>query len=175
MQTPTRPAHAGYPDHHLAGPKLAQSTDSQPAPSGASTLEACGAQAAHARLAAQALLTELEHADRLIPLLLRDLSPAGKARITKHSDQAGDIAGATRHHERATALAMARVSTLAVQTPAPTTSTAALQAARLLMVLCMVVALCNVTGCSGGSDEPEPEPDKTIDPLVCMHRPELCR
>lgn len=45
---------------------------------------------------------------------------------------------------------------------------------RVLFGLSLLIALSQLAACGGGGSD-EPEPDKTIDPLVCMHRPELCR
>jgi hypothetical protein len=55
-----------------------------------------------------------------------------------------------------------------------TPSRAALRAVRVLLGLAVLMALAHLAGCGGGGDD-EPEPDKTIDPLVCLHRPGLCR
>lgn len=68
-----------------------------------SALETAAQQAAHARLAGQALLAELEMAHRLIALLVLELP-------IKVPERFAD----TRHKERATALALARNSTLAM-------------------------------------------------------------
>ena len=61
------------------------------------------------------------------------------------------------------------------QPPEPTevhsfsSSHAAKAAARLITALAVLVALA---ACGGsGSDEP----DKTIDPLLCLHRPQVCK
>ena len=53
------------------------------------------------------------------------------------------------------------------------TSTAAIFAVRVLLILLAAVLAGQLLGCGGGSDD-EAEPDKTIDPLVCVHRPGLC-
>lgn len=61
---------------------------------------------------------------------------------------------------------------MAEQTPAhPARATA--WALRVMALLLAVVALSQLAACGGGGDDPEP--DKTIDPLVCLHRPEVCK
>lgn len=45
-------------------------------------------------------------------------------------------------------------------------------ALRVMALLLAVVALSQLAACGGGD---EPEPDKGIDPVVCLHRPGLCR
>lgn len=59
-----------------------------------------------------------------------------------------------------------------MQTSTP--SFAAMRAARVMLILLTIVTLSQLAACGGGGDD-EPQPDKTIDPPVCMHRPELCR
>lgn len=72
------------------------------------TLLAAATQARRRHAASLALLTELEHAHRLIPLLLAEMSTAAQARFAMASEAAGiGTEGATRHHERAAALAQA--------------------------------------------------------------------
>lgn len=81
------------------------------APAAISLLQAAGQQAAQARRAAQALLTELEHADRLIGLLLREMPPAALVRFAHASDQAGATSNGLariRYYERAVAMGTAR-------------------------------------------------------------------
>lgn len=56
----------------------------------------------------------------------------------------------------------------------PATGIAALFAARLLLILLAAILAGQLMGCGGGGDDGA-EPDKTIDPLICMHRPELCK
>ena len=63
-----------------------------------------------------------------------------------------------------------------MQKPTPTTAAGqrlrrlARQAALLIFV---PLPLPLLIGCGGG--DRGPQPDKTIDPVLCMHRPELCR
>lgn len=58
-----------------------------------------------------------------------------------------------------------------LQTSTP--SRAAGRAVRVRLALSLLIALAQLTACGGGDDEPEP--DKTTDPVACMHRPERCR
>ena len=59
-----------------------------------------------------------------------------------------------------------------MQTSTP--SFAAMRAARVMLCLLAIVVLSQLAACGGGGDDGS-EPDKTIDPLVCMHRPQVCK
>jgi len=56
----------------------------------------------------------------------------------------------------------------------PNTSRAAAWAVRVLAALALLAIATQITACGGGGDATD-EPDKTVAPVVCLHKPALCK